>query len=100
MTALGCHLIFCLQVRKVHLNAHVIQFSQLCSLLGVTGQAASVLEAVKGCGVLVQGCWVVRSDLVYSRPEDSHKKNARDYIVSCSISTVVISTLRTICTYH
>lgn len=67
----------------------MIQFNQLCSLLGVTGQAAGVLEAVKMCGVLVQGCWVVRSDLVYPQPEDKNKRNARDYIVSGNVNTVV-----------
>ncbi len=69
-----------LQVSKLLLNAHVERFGQLCSLLGVTGQSGSVLKAVQACGVLVQGCWVVKSDLLY--PEDQAKRNARDYIVS------------------
>ena len=37
-----------------------------------------VLEAVMGCAVLVQGCWVVASHEIFP---DSSKRNARDYIV-------------------
>ncbi len=65
---------------KLLLNAHIERFGQLCSLLGVTGQSGGVLKAVQACGVLVQGCWVIKSDLLY--PEDQAKRNARDYIVS------------------
>ncbi|XP_064406985.1 DNA-directed RNA polymerase III subunit RPC5-like [Halichondria panicea] len=69
------------QVFKLLLNAHIERFGQLCSLLGVTGQSGGVLKAVQACGVLVQGCWVIKSDLLY--PEDQAKRNARDYILWC-----------------
>ncbi len=72
---------------KLLLNAHVERFGQLCSLLGVTGQSGGVLKAVQACGVLVQGCWVIKSDLLY--PEDQAKRNARDYIVSGRIYVCV-----------
>ncbi len=42
----------------------------------------NVLEAVMRCGVLVQGCWVVASHVIYTKPEDAAKRTARDYIVS------------------
>ena len=63
-------------------NAHMIQFGQLCSLLGVTGgKMGGVLEAVMGCAVLVQGCWVVASHEIFPDSSDVAKRNARDYIV-------------------
>ena len=56
-------------------NAQMIQFGQLCSLLGVSGgKMGGVLEAVMGCCVLVQGCWVILPEV-----EDLGKRNARDY---------------------
>jgi hypothetical protein len=60
----------------------MIQFRPLCSLLGVSGgKMAGVLEAVLSCSVLVQGCWVVASDILFPDPSDVAKRNARDYIV-------------------
>ena len=71
------------QVQEVLCNAHMIHFGELCSMLGVSGsKMGGVLEAVIGCGVLVQGCWVVASHVVYPDPSHSAKRNARDYIVS------------------
>ena len=53
------------QVLTVLQNAQMIQFGQLCSLLGVSGgKMGGVLEAVMGCCVLVQGCWVVASHVI------------------------------------
>ena len=61
-------------------NAQMIQFGQLCSLLGVSGgKMGGVLEAVMGCCVLVQGCWVVASHVILPEVEDLGKRNARDY---------------------
>ena len=34
-----------------------------------------------GCSVLVQGCWVVDSHVIYPEASDAAKRNARDYIV-------------------
>ncbi len=71
-----------MQVTEVLRNAHMIQFGQLCSLLGMSGgKVGSVLEAVIGCSVLVQGCWVVDSHVIYPEASDAAKRNARDYIV-------------------
>ena len=60
----------------------MIQFGQLCSLLGMSGgKVGGVLEAVIGCSVLVQGCWVVDSHVIFLDASDAAKRNARDYIV-------------------
>ena len=71
------------QVMELLRNAHMFQFGQLCSLLGMSGgKMREVLEAVMGCGVLVQGCWVVASHVIFPNEADAAKRNAWDYIVS------------------
>ena len=56
----------------------MIQLGQLCSLLGVSGgKVVGVLEAVMGCAVLVQGCWVVSSHVVFPESNEAAKRNAR-----------------------
>ena len=70
-------------VIKLLRSVHMIQFSPLCSLLGVIGGGVlSVCEAVKSCAVLVQGCWVVSSQQLFPGDENTTKRNSRDYIVS------------------
>ena len=69
-------------VVKLLRSVHMIQFSRLCSLLGVIGGGVlSVCEAVKNCAVLVQGCWVVSSQQLFPGDENASKRNSRDYIV-------------------
>ncbi|KAJ7361996.1 DNA-directed RNA polymerase III subunit RPC5 [Desmophyllum pertusum] len=57
------------QVRALLINAKVISFSQLCRLLSPATKEASVLKCVQQYAVLVQGCWVVKSELLY--PEEA-----------------------------
>ena len=47
----------------------VLPFSRVCSLLGAHGMAAEhdVLEELQRVCVLVQGCWVVRSEVLYPK---------------------------------
>lgn len=72
------------QVLEVLRSAHMIQFGQLCSLLGVAGgKMGSVLEAVLSCSVLVQGCWVVASHVIFPDSKEAAKRSARDYILWC-----------------
>lgn len=72
------------QVQELLTRSDVIQFEKLCSLLGGRSQALVLLEAVQECGVLVQGCWVVASEVVYPGEGSSMLRSARDYIVSLS----------------
>lgn len=68
----------------------VITFGQLTGLLAGAGDIVKLLRSVQQCAVLVQGNWVIRSDIVY--PKDSVSEHsgvpaelmtrARDYIVS------------------
>ena len=72
----------------------MVQFNHLCSMLGGRSKAGVLCEAVQGCAVLVQGCWVVRSEVLYAGEEGRAMRNARDYIVSVtdtsSISNFVV----------
>ena len=84
------------QVVKLLRNAHMIQFSRLCSMLGVAGGGVtSVCEAVRGCAVLVQGCWVVSSQQIFPGEENSTKRNTRDYIVSWSFAHLPVKLVLT-----
>lgn len=62
------------QVKALLINAKVISFSQLCRLLSPGAKEASVLKCVQQYAVLVQGCWVVKSELLY--PEGSISPNS------------------------
>lgn len=57
------------QVKALLINAKVISFSQLCRLLSPVAKEATVLKCIQQYAVLVQGCWVVKSELLY--PEGS-----------------------------
>ncbi|XP_044185090.1 DNA-directed RNA polymerase III subunit RPC5-like isoform X1 [Acropora millepora] len=62
------------QVKALLINAKVINFSQLCRLLSPATKEATVLKCVQQYAVLVQGCWVVKSELLY--PEGSISPNS------------------------
>ena len=70
--------------------AKLLQFSQLGTLLEMTADTASLLRIVQQVAVLVQGNWVVRSDVLYPKDTSSNISGVpaelmcrgRDYIVS------------------
>lgn len=76
-------------VQTVLKEVKVITFGQLTGLLAGAGDTVKLLRSVQQCAVLVQGNWVVRSDIVY--PKDSISEHngvpaelmarARDYIL-------------------
>ncbi|XP_063961179.1 DNA-directed RNA polymerase III subunit RPC5-like [Lytechinus pictus] len=57
------------QVRALLRNAKVIRFSQLMSILPGSYDQVSVLRALQMVALLVQGCWVVKSEVLY--PKDT-----------------------------
>lgn len=100
--ALPCHLISMTALRSLPLSemvqtvlkeVKVITFGQLCGLLAGTGDTVKLLRSVQQCAVLVQGNWVVRSDIVYPKDTVSEQNGvpaelmirARDYIL-CLLS--------------
>ncbi len=75
-------------MRELLKREQVVQFSWLVSMLGGRSQAGALCEALDGCAVLVQGCWVVRSELLHPGDEAKYLRRARDYVVSLtSVST-------------
>jgi DNA-directed RNA polymerase-3 subunit RPC5 len=70
--------------------AKLLQFSQLATLLGMNADTSSLLRSVQQVAVLVQGNWIVRSEILY--PKDTASSingvpaeimcRGRDYIVS------------------
>ncbi|XP_064614481.1 DNA-directed RNA polymerase III subunit RPC5-like [Liolophura sinensis] len=77
------------QVRALLINAKTIRMSQLMSLLPNNTEVMSALRSLQQVAMLVQGCWVVKSDILY--PKDSCSPHtgisaevmckARDYVM-------------------
>ncbi|XP_033630773.1 DNA-directed RNA polymerase III subunit RPC5-like [Asterias rubens] len=57
------------QVKALLINAKALRFTQLLGILPGTPDPIAVLRAVQQVAMLVQGCWVVKSDVLY--PKDS-----------------------------
>ncbi|XP_022084969.1 DNA-directed RNA polymerase III subunit RPC5-like [Acanthaster planci] len=57
------------QVKALLINAKSLRFSQLITILPGTPDPTAVLRAVQQVAMLVQGCWVVKSDILY--PKDT-----------------------------
>lgn len=78
-------------------TAKVIKWSQLLELLGTDVDVGSAMKALQQVAVLVRGCWVIKSEILY--PKDSFSAHssspaeviarARDYLVSY-MSIVII----------
>jgi len=72
-------------------NAHMVQFKQLCSMLAISAsQRGAMLEALVKHAVLVQGCWVVASTVLYPEGTEAAKRSARDYIVGVNVCVCVV----------
>lgn len=79
-------------VKMVHIlvPAKVIKFGQLLQLLPRDTDAMAVLRSLQQVAMLVQGCWVVKSEILY--PKDTFSSHsgvsseilcrARNYVVS------------------
>uniref|UniRef100_UPI00398F3D95 DNA-directed RNA polymerase III subunit RPC5 isoform X2 n=1 Tax=Pristiophorus japonicus TaxID=55135 RepID=UPI00398F3D95 len=57
------------QVKTLMKNVKVVQFANLMGLLGSGVDSTAVLRCIQQVAMLVQGCWVVKSDVLY--PKDS-----------------------------
>lgn len=77
------------QIKALMLNAKVLRFSQLLSLLPQGTDMTSALRCLQQVAMLIQGCWVVKSDVLY--PRDTYSPNSgvpaetlcrgRDYVM-------------------
>ncbi|XP_012944474.1 DNA-directed RNA polymerase III subunit RPC5 [Aplysia californica] len=63
------------QIRALLINVKVIRFSQLMSFLAPGADHQAVLRSLQSMAVLVQGCWVVKSELLY--PEEDKEEAAK-----------------------
>ncbi|KAK3600874.1 hypothetical protein CHS0354_019221 [Potamilus streckersoni] len=55
------------QVKALLVNAKVIQFHQLINLLPKGTDPQATLRSLQHVAVMVQGCWVVKSDVLYPK---------------------------------
>lgn len=77
------------QIKALLINTKVIKFSQICMLLEANSKQAAILRVLPTYACLVQGCWVVKSELLYpdgstsptSGVEAEVLRNGRDYVV-------------------
>ncbi|XP_029834882.3 DNA-directed RNA polymerase III subunit RPC5 [Ixodes scapularis] len=77
------------QIKAILTSAKVVDFSKLMSVLPSRSDATSVVRFLQQVALLVQGCWVVKSDVLY--PKDSFSAvtgvpaetmcRARDYLM-------------------
>ncbi|KAJ3283326.1 DNA-directed RNA polymerase III subunit RPC5 [Borealophlyctis nickersoniae] len=65
------------QVKALLVNAHIVQFSTIMELLGKGLQEENVVDGLTPVAVLVNGAWVVRSELLYS----GRAMDARRYLL-------------------
>ncbi|GFT64546.1 DNA-directed RNA polymerase III subunit RPC5 [Nephila pilipes] len=77
------------QIRHLMINAHLLTFSTLVEKLPRDIDTLSIERLLQQIGVLVQGCWAVKSELLYAENTVSpytgvsskQLVNARDYIL-------------------
>ncbi|XP_067859633.1 DNA-directed RNA polymerase III subunit RPC5 isoform X2 [Heptranchias perlo] len=55
------------QVKTLIKNVKVVQFANLMGLLGSGVDSTAVLRCIQQVAMLVQGCWVVKSDVLYPK---------------------------------
>ncbi|ESO84071.1 hypothetical protein LOTGIDRAFT_108154 [Lottia gigantea] len=55
------------QIKSLLINVKVMRFSQLLSLLDPGTDPTSVLRPLQVFALLVQGCWVVKSEILYPK---------------------------------
>ncbi|XP_049523823.1 DNA-directed RNA polymerase III subunit RPC5-like [Dermacentor silvarum] len=77
------------QIKAVLMSAKVVDFAKLMSALPPKSDATSVVRFLQQVALLVQGCWVVKSDVLYRKDSFSPKTGvpadtlcrARDFLM-------------------
>ncbi|XP_069124051.1 DNA-directed RNA polymerase III subunit RPC5-like [Argopecten irradians] len=77
------------QIKALLTNAKVMRFSQLMALLPQGTESMGALRSLQQVAVLVQGCWVVKSEILYPKEATSphsgvsadHLCRGRDYVM-------------------
>ncbi|KAJ3045652.1 DNA-directed RNA polymerase III subunit RPC5 [Rhizophlyctis rosea] len=66
------------QLRALLLNAHVVSFTSAVKLLKLPAQEDEIVTGLQEVAILVNGAWVIRSELLYS----GRALDARRYLLS------------------
>ncbi|KAL3197765.1 hypothetical protein MRX96_053868 [Rhipicephalus microplus] len=61
------------RINAILINAKVVRFAKLISILPETIKEQAVIDILPYVAVLVQGCWVVKSEELYPRKGFSEK---------------------------
>ena len=69
------------QIKELLRSSVAVQYSRMCSLLTGGDHSETLLDTVQKCAVLVQGCWVVSSEVVFPEEADLPRRSSRDFIV-------------------
>lgn len=77
------------QIKQLFMNAHVLRFSSIIEQLPSDVDINSVEQLIQQIAVLVQGCWVAKSEVLHAEDSVSvltgisgkYLINARDYVV-------------------
>ncbi|CAL1536657.1 unnamed protein product [Lymnaea stagnalis] len=80
------------QIRALLINVKVIRFSQLISFLAPGTDHQAVLRSLQSMAVLVQGCWVVKSELVY--PDEEREEISRKRRPHSAVSPELLRRVR------
>ena len=76
------------QIRALMMNAKVMRFSQLMALLTKGTDPTSALRCLQQVALMVQGCWVVKSDVLYPRDSLSPHSGVRTVLSAYSLCCV------------
>ncbi|KAK8785167.1 hypothetical protein V5799_008464 [Amblyomma americanum] len=69
------------RIKTILRNANVVEFSKLMSVLPAKSDSAMVLVFLEQVAVLVQGCWVVKSEVLYPSGSFSPRTGVRAKIL-------------------
>ncbi|CAD5119869.1 DgyrCDS8453 [Dimorphilus gyrociliatus] len=68
------------QVKQLLRQAKVMKFSQLQTLVGGCSDSSTLLWQVQQVGLLIQGCWVLKSEILYDESQ-KHLVSPRDFVL-------------------
>ncbi|KAH9513090.1 DNA-directed RNA polymerase III subunit RPC5 [Bulinus truncatus] len=80
------------QIKALLINVKVIKFSQLISFLAPGTDQQAVLRTLQSMAVLVQGCWVVKSELLY--PDEDKEELSRKRKSHSAVSPELLRRVR------
>ncbi|GFN78523.1 DNA-directed RNA polymerase iii subunit rpc5 [Plakobranchus ocellatus] len=80
------------QIKALLINVKVIRFDQLVSFLARGTDHQAILRSLQNMAVLVQGCWVVKSELLY--PDEDKEELGRKRRPNSAVSPELLRRVR------